>query len=90
MVWKIEFDPAAERELDKLGTAEARRILKFLHERVSRLNNPRSIGEALRGSRFGEFWRYRVGNYRIIARIEDSIALILVVRIGHRGEVYKR
>lgn len=90
MAWKIEFDPAAERELDKLDMSVARRVLKFLHERVSRLDNPRSIGEALRGSRLGEFWKYRVGNYRIIARIEDEAVLILVVRIGHRSEIYKR
>jgi len=67
MAWKIEFDPAAERELGKLDPQIARRILKFLFERVAPLDDPRSIGEALKGSRLGEFWKYRLGDYRIIS-----------------------
>ena len=90
MTWEIEFDPAAERELDKLDAQMARRVLKFLHERVAKLDDPRSIGEALQGSRFSELWKYRVGDYRIIASIEDKAILILVVKIGHRSNVYKR
>lgn len=89
MAWKIEFDPAALRELDKLDPAVARRILKVLFERVATLDDPRSIGQALKGSRFGEFWKYRVGDYRIIAHIEDRRLLILIVRIGNRREVYR-
>jgi len=90
MAWKIEFAPDADRELDKLDHQVARRILKFLHERVASLEDPRSIGEALKGSRFGELWKYRQGDYRIIASIEDDIITILVLRIGHRREVYRR
>jgi mRNA interferase RelE/StbE len=89
MAWKIEFDPAAERELGKLDPQIARRILKFLFERVAPLDDPRSIGEALKGSRLGEFWKYRLGGYRIISRIEDREVIILVVRIGNRREVYR-
>jgi mRNA interferase RelE/StbE len=89
MAWNIEFDPAAERELGKLDPQIARRILKFLFERVAALDDPRSIGEALKGSRLGEFWKYRVGDYRIISRIEDDEVIILVVRIGNRREVYR-
>ncbi|PND66214.1 type II toxin-antitoxin system RelE family toxin, partial [Escherichia coli] len=70
MAWRIEFDPAAAKELGKLDPQAARRILKFLHERVANLDDPRSIGEALKGSRLGEFWKYRVGDYRIISHIE--------------------
>ncbi len=83
MAYRIEMDPAAERELEKLDKQQARRILAFLVERVGCLDDPRSIGEALTGSRFGQFWKYRVGDYRIIASIEDDILLILVVRVGH-------
>lgn len=72
MVWAIELLPAAEKELDKLDTQAVRRILIFLRERVALLDNPRSIGEALKGSTLGEFWKYRVGDYRIIASIEDN------------------
>lgn len=89
MAWKIEFDPAAERELDKLDPQIARRILSFLHDRVAALVDPRSIGEALKGSKLGEFWKYRVGDYRIIASIEDGALRILVVTIGNRREVYR-
>ena len=89
MAWKIEFDPAAERELGKLDPQIARRILKFLFERVAALDDPRSIGEALKGSRLGEFWKYRLSDYRIICRIEDGGVIILVVRIGNRREVYR-
>jgi mRNA interferase RelE/StbE len=89
MAWKIEFDPAAERELGKLDPQIARRILKFLFERVAPLDDPRSIGEALKGSRLGEFWKYRLGDYRIISRIEDREVIVLVVRIGNRREVYR-
>jgi mRNA interferase RelE/StbE len=89
MAWRIELDPAAERELSKLDPQVARRILRFLHERVANLEDPRSIGEALRGSRLGEFWKYRVGDYRIISSIEDGALCILVVRIGNRREVYR-
>jgi len=89
MRWKIEVDPAAERELDRLDPQSARRILKYLHERVAPLEDPRSIGKPLKGPQFGEFWRYRVGDYRVIVRIEDYLLLILVLRIGHRKNVYK-
>jgi mRNA interferase RelE/StbE len=89
MVWKIELDPTADRELDKLDPQVARRILSFLHGRVAPLDNPRSLGDALKGSELGEFWKYRVGDYRIIASIEDSAVRILVVKIGNRREVYR-
>jgi len=89
MAWKVELDRDAERDLDKLDPQIARRILKFLYGRVAQLEDPRSIGEALKGSRLGEFWKYRVGDYRIISSIEDSAVRVLVVEIGNRREVYR-
>ena len=89
MAWIIELDPSAEKELDKLDHQQAKRILRFLFERVAHLDDPRSIGEALKGSRFDTLWKYRVGDYRIITSIEDNIARILVVKIGDRKEVYR-
>ncbi len=89
MVWRVELDPAADRELNKLDPQTTRRILSFLHDRVAILDDPRSIGEALKGSKLNEFWKYRVGDYRIIANIEDGALQILIVRIGHRREVYR-
>ena len=89
MTWKIEFDPAAARELAQLDRPHARRILSFLSERVAQLDDPRSIGEPLKGSKLGEFWKYRVGDYRVISHIEDKVMCVLLVRIGNRREVYR-
>ena len=89
MAWKIELSATAARELGKLDPPQAKRILKFLHERLAPLENPRGIGQALRGSELGEFWKYRVGDYRLICKIEDDQVLILVLRIGHRREIYR-
>jgi mRNA interferase RelE/StbE len=85
----IKLDDAAKKDLGKLDKQIARRITKFLHERVAVLDDPRSIGEALKGSKLGEFWKYRVGDYRIISSIEDSALRILVVKIGNRRNVYR-
>lgn len=89
MVWRIEFGDAAEKDLANLDRQIARRITAFLRERVAVLDDPRSIGEALKGSKLGEFWKYRVGDYRIISSIEDGALRILVVKIGNRREVYR-
>jgi mRNA interferase RelE/StbE len=88
--WRIEFIDKAKKELAGLDKVIARRITKFLRERVSKLDDPRSIGEALTGAKLGEFWKYRVGDYRIVASIEDDKLLILVVRIGNRKDVYRQ
>ncbi len=89
MAWRIEFEDAALKELAKLDKPVARRILAFLRERVAVLDDPRSIGEALKGSKLGEFWKYRVGDYRIITNIEDGVMRILVLKVGNRREVYR-
>lgn len=89
MPWQVELSATAAGELEKLDPQHRKRILRFLKERVAQLENPRSIGQPLRGSRFGEFWKYRVGDYRLISKIEDARVLILVLRIGHRREVYR-
>ncbi len=86
MAWTIEFTPAAARELRKIGPENSRRILRFLREKAA--NDPRGHGKPLRGV-LREFWRYRVGKYRIMARLEDARLLVLVVRVGHRKEIYK-
>lgn len=89
MAWQIKFDDASKKDLAKLDKQIARRITEFLRERVAVLDDPRSIGEALKGSKLGEFWKYRVGDYRIISSIEDGALRILVVKIGNRREVYR-
>ncbi|SPJ15617.1 putative toxin [Syntrophobacter sp. SbD2] len=89
MAWKVELDPATERDLDRLDPQVTRRILGFLNERVVRLDNPRSIGSALQGPKFGEFWKYRVGDWRLICKIEDEYLRVLVLRIRHRNTAYR-
>jgi mRNA interferase RelE/StbE len=89
MAYNVELSESAERELGKLDALQAKRILKFLHQRVAKLDDPRSIGEALHGSRLGEIWKYRVGDYRLICKIEDYRLIVLVLRVGHRKEIYR-
>lgn len=83
MAWKIELTKEVAKRIRKLDKPVAKRLIRFLHERVSTLNNPRDIGEALTGSKLGEFWKYRVGDYRIICKIKDNNLTMLVVLIGH-------
>ncbi len=89
MAWKLELSPRAQRQLDELDKTDARRISKFLFERVGKLDDPRKIGERLQGT-LSEFWRYRVGDYRIICSLEHDRLVVLVLRIGHRREIYNR
>lgn len=88
MAWTIEFAPEAAKELRKLDKREAGRILRTLEERIATLEDPRALGAPLTGEHSG-YWRWRIGDYRVIARIEDGRVVILVVRVGHRREVYR-
>jgi mRNA interferase RelE/StbE len=89
MAYNVELSAEVDRELGKLDAQQAKRILKFLRERVAKLDDPRSIGGALHGSRLGEFWKYRVGDYRLICKIEDDRLVVLVLRVGDRKEIYR-
>jgi mRNA interferase RelE/StbE len=89
MAWTIEFDPTARRELEKLDKSISDRILKFLHERIAALDDPRRIGERLQGT-LRQFWKYRVGDYRLICSIKDDRLVVIVVRVGHRRQIYQR
>ena len=88
MAWTIEFVPAAAKELKKLGRAEAARIISTLETRIAPLDDPRTLGSALTGE-LGGLWRWRIGDYRVVARIEDDRITILVVRVAYRQEVYR-
>lgn len=89
MVWTVEFTDAARKDLAALDRQVARRILAFLRERIAVDENPRRLGQTLKGSRFGDFWKYRVGDYRVIVQIEDGLLRVLVLSIGDRKEVYR-
>ncbi|CUX41366.1 conserved hypothetical protein [Agrobacterium genomosp. 13 str. CFBP 6927] len=84
LTWKIEFQRAAIKQLGKLTKSDTNRIVSFLADRIAEDDNPRRTGAALQGSELGNFWRYRVGDYRIICDIQDHKLVVLVVEIGHR------
>jgi mRNA interferase RelE/StbE len=90
LAWRIELDPAAFDDLSHLDRSVQSRILKVLRERIAPLEDPRSLGEALRGKDLGSFWKYRIGDYRVICDIQDKVIRILVLRVGHRREIYSR
>jgi mRNA interferase RelE/StbE len=89
LAWTIEYTDSAKRQLHKLDKQAARRIVEFMDERVAKAANPRDLGKALTGESLGVFWRYRVGDYRIICDIQDKKLCVLVIRIGNRREVYR-
>lgn len=89
MAWQIEFDPDALKDLRQLDKPIQIRLVGFLRTRVSSLTNPRDIGEALSGQRLGSYWKYRVGDWRIICDIQDQKILVRALRIGNRREVYR-
>ena len=89
MGWRIEFSGAARKALDHLDPQAATRVLRFLRDRVACADDPRVLGKPLKGSKLGDLWRYRVGDYRVIADLRDNVMTVLVVRVAHRGEAYR-
>ena len=89
MAWRIEQTATAVKQLGKLDKSEAKRITTFLRERLAPAEDPRSVGKALSGPQLGTYWRYRVGDYRIICDIQDKALRVLVVAIGNRRDVYR-
>ena len=88
MAWKIDYSDRAGRQVRRLARAQAKRILDYMDYRVGVAEDPRSLGQALTGSLSG-YWRYRVGDYRIVCELIDDRLVVLVVEIGHRREVYR-
>ncbi len=89
MAWDIEFDPDAVKDLKKLDKQVQVRILGFLRSRLGAMENPRELGEALAGSQLGNYWKYRVGDWRLICDIQDRRIVVRVLRVGNRREVYR-
>lgn len=88
MVWRIELTETAARQLSKLGSTDARRIVKFLRTHVIGPAGPRGTGKVLSGP-LGGLWRYRVGDYRLICEIRDDVLEVLVIKIAHRRDAYR-
>jgi mRNA interferase RelE/StbE len=89
LAWRIEVTQTAEKQLAKLDRPVARRIVTFLREQVAASDDPRSLGEALKGSELGEYWKYRVGDWRLICQIEDARITVVMLRLGNRRDVYR-
>jgi mRNA interferase RelE/StbE len=89
MAWRIEFLPQAEKELARLDHQVVGRIFRFLDTRLRNIRDPRAIGEALRGEKLGKYWKYRVGDYRLICSIRDDRIVITVITVGHRSDIYR-
>lgn len=88
MAWKIKYLESVQKSIRKIDKQDQKRIKKYMESQIAKTENPREFGKPLKGSH-SNLWRYRVGQYRIICTIDDGAVTILVVRIGHRKEVYK-
>lgn len=87
MSYAIRFTPHAAKQVRKLDPVAAKRIRGFLEQKLAQLDNPRLLGKKLVNE---EFWRYRVGDYRILTNIDDDQILILIVEVAHRRDVYRK
>jgi len=86
--WQIEITRTAEKQIRKLDRVAQESIIRFLRERLQTAENPRRLGKPLHGDKKA-LWRYRVGDYRLICDIQDERVIVLVLRVGHRKDVYR-
>lgn len=89
LAWQVEFDPAALKELKKLDKPNCERIVHFLKTRVATSKHPTDIGERLSGDKLGKYWKYRIGDWRLVCEIVEKRVVVRVLRVGHRSTVYK-
>ena len=89
MAWIINYTESALRQLKKLDRPTVLRILDYMDERVALADDPRILAKSLVGPKLGAYWRYRVGDVRVICNIQDGELCVLVVEIGHRKQVYR-
>lgn len=89
LAWEIEITERAAKQIKKLGASDAKRIRDYLRDRIAPLDHPRQLGKPLQGSELGSYWRYRVGDYRLLCELHDTELIVLVVEAGHRREVYR-
>ena len=88
MAWTVRISPGAKKSLRKLDKTAVNRIFSYLTKNVENRSDPRLLGKSLKGE-LGELWRYRVGDYRIICKVDDDVVEVLVLRVGHRKDVYR-
>ena len=90
MAWKIDYTSTALKQLSKFDKPAAKRIVDFMDERIAVSEDPRDTGKALTGAMLGAYWRYRVGEYRVICDIQNHVLCVLVVEVGSRKDVYAK
>lgn len=86
--YKVEFTKKAIKNLSKLDKKNAKLIMSWISKNLVDCENPRQYGKDLKGDKKG-IWRYRVGDYRILANIQDDKVIIMLLEIGYRKEIYK-
>lgn len=89
MKYIIRYESRAVKQLSKLDGAVKRMIKAWIEKNLAGTENPRQHGKALTGDK-KEYWRYRIGDYRLIAEIRDDELLIIAIALAHRSEVYKK
>lgn len=87
--YKVVIEKNAIKQLGKLDKSQQRMIYACLKKNLEGTSNPRVLGKSLKG-KLRDYWRYRVGDYRIVAEINDDVIKIFVIEIGHRKYVYKK
>lgn len=87
-MYKVTFTKRALKQLKKIDKPTAALITGWIRKNLEGCENPRAMGKSLTANMSCQ-WRYRVGDYRIIAEIIDESVLILVINIGHRSDIYK-
>lgn len=88
MIGQIVFSKQAEKEIKKLSKSDQERILKLLYEKVCKRGNPLELAKRLTGA-FSDFFRFRVGDYKILFKVDQEKITLLILKIAHRREVYK-
>lgn len=88
MIYQVLFTERAKKDLKKMDRHTAALILGWIRKNLENCEDPRRHGKPLTANHSGE-WRYRVGDYRILAEIQDQTVTILVLTVGHRREIYE-
>lgn len=88
MKYEVKYTKKAIKQLKKMDKHIASFIISYIEENLVNCKNPRSTGKALQGN-LSDKWRYRVGSYRILAKILDDVVIVVVVEVGHRKDIYK-
>lgn len=88
MKYQVVYTSLAVKQLKKMDRKIAALIISFIEDKLIDCENPRAYGKALQGN-LSNIWRYRIGDYRVLAKIQDQVLVITVVEVGHRKNIYE-